>query len=70
MFPPAKTNPPAEVVIAPEQTTLVAQLQAQVNAAQQQLNLVLGAILAGHGITDGQVRQLDVDRNVLVVQCR
>lgn len=50
---------PREVTITPEQAALVLEMQAGVNAAQDRLNLLLAGILAGHGLTKGQVTRLD-----------
>jgi hypothetical protein len=48
-----------EITITPEQAALVAELQAAVDAAQGRLNLLLAGVLAGHGMTSGQVTRLD-----------
>lgn len=54
----AKSHETRNVEIAPEQAQLLLRLQAQLDAAQAQLNTAFAAVLAGHGITAGRVTGL------------
>ncbi len=54
-----------EITIAAKQSALITQAQAQVNAAQSQLNLVLATVLAGH---DVEGRVVSLTDNTLTVE--
>lgn len=56
-----------DVLITREQAELVAAAQAQLGAAQRQLNLICDAILRGHGIKRAQVVKLDADMHTLTI---
>lgn len=56
-----------EIVITPEQTKLVLSLQSEMAVAQQRMSLVLAGVVAGHGLGDVQVVNLDTDTNTLTV---
>ena len=55
--------------ITPLQAAMLQQAQQQVNAAQAQLHIVAGTILAGFGIQQAEVLRIDGgDRPMLVVR--
>lgn len=54
-----KKKGPSNVTITPEQAKLLAELNAQLQTAQQRLNLVLAGVVAGHGLDNVRITQLD-----------
>lgn len=63
----AKEPTTRDVEITEEQVRLIVGLSGEVQLAQQRLNLVMAGVLAGHGISDVPVLNLDTDRRVLTV---
>lgn len=54
-----------EVPITPQQFALYQTEAARVQAAQSRMELLLNAILSGHGITEGNIVQVTQDKIVL-----